>query len=156
MCFRRHRLLTLALLWLLVAMLPTHSFIARLDPIGEGQMYLAAFGPAIALVTCAAQWFRDARVHRSSTVFASIVLIVALCNWRTSSWADPGHLWQEATLRSPESARAWTNPGMAYLTQGNSRAAREAFRHYLKLDPANTLAFFNLETLAATTPLPLQ
>lgn len=149
--YRRQRILTLALLWPVIALLPTHSFIARLDPIGEGSLYLAAIGPAIALGRYAAHWLRGASWRALPATCAGVACL-ALCIWRTAVWTSPVALWQEATARVPQSSRAWINLGMAQMTRGNAHAARDAFRHSLVLDPANTLALFNLETLAALTP----
>ena len=150
---RRHPWLTFGLIWPLIAMLPTHSLIARLDPIAEGPLYLAAIGPVIAASRYAARWLRDS--HRTATVVLGTVLLggllggSVLCMWRTSVWGNQVQLWQEATVSAPHSARAWTNLGMAYTTANDAVAARAAYLHALQLDPANVRAMINLETLAA-------
>ncbi|MEZ5729795.1 MAG: hypothetical protein R3E48_18500 [Burkholderiaceae bacterium] len=54
----RHRrpIIALGLMWPLLALLPTHSFIARLDPVVEKPLYLAWVGPSLligyAVVAC--------------------------------------------------------------------------------------------------------
>jgi protein O-mannosyl-transferase len=146
---RRHPWLTFGLIWPLVAMLPTHSLIARLDPIAEGPLYLAAVGPAISVGYYAARWLHNS--HRKAGIVLGTMLLCAsaLCVWRTSVWGSQVQLWQEATVRAPQSARAWTNLGMAYTSAGDAAAARAAYLRSLQLDPANVRAMINLETLAA-------
>jgi protein O-mannosyl-transferase len=143
-------LVALGLLWPLVALLPTHSIIAKTDAITEGALYLAWIGPSIAIGAGLATGLRGVVVARSTVALAIVFAgAVALCNWRASVWRDPVALWQEAVADCPASARAWTNLGIAQLAAGHSHAAHASLRAALDLEPNNTQAMFNLEVLAA-------
>jgi hypothetical protein len=147
---RQRPFVTLALLWPLIAMLPTHSLIAKADAVTEGPLYLAWIGPSIAL----GHWLAlRTRAQGSSYVkvfaVAASVVAVALCQWRVSVWRNSVSLWQEATLRAPSSTRAWSNLGVAQLVRGHYDAARMALQTALELDPYNMQARLNLDIVAA-------
>lgn len=142
--------MTLGLLWPLLAMLVSHSFIAKSDPIAEGSLYLAWIGPSIALGEWMARRASVAHPRYANAVAALVILLgIALCEWRVSVWTHPVTLWKEATLRAPDSARAWINLGVAQLAHGDDELAREALAMALRLDPNNMQARFNLDIVAA-------
>lgn len=147
--WQRHRpLVTMALLWPIVALLPTHSLIARLDPVTEGPLYLALIGPSVAFGCHASRWVERPRFVRHTLVAATIAAI-GLCAWRTTVWADPVALWREATASAPDSTRAWINLGMAHLNASDYAPAHAAFHKALELDPTNVRAMLNIEMTAA-------
>lgn len=145
--------ISFALLWPLLALLPTHSIVAKLDSITEGPLYLASIGPAIGVGAAAAAWLNESHVKRAVCATAMLAAI-GLCMWRTCVWSDPIRLWQEAVTRTPASARAWTNLGMAHFTADQTQSAQAALRTALRLDPSNSRAMFNLEIIAALNPDP--
>jgi len=120
----RAPMVTLALLWPIVALLPTHSVFARLDPITEKALYPAWIGPSIALGAAFA--YAPALWPRVRPVLATALLLLlgALCWWRASVWADPAALWREASVRTPDSARAWSNRALAELGRASGRWQR--------------------------------
>jgi tetratricopeptide (TPR) repeat protein len=149
----RHPSITLALLWPLIALLPTHSFVAKLDSVTEGPLYLACIGPAIAAGSYGSRWLRHRSINIAIPTLMSIsAAAVVLCAWRTLIWIDPVKLWEEATLQAPQSARPWINLGMAELNNADYAAARRAFHKAIDLDPTNTRAMLNLEVIAAIHP----
>lgn len=152
----RQPLVTLALLWPIVALLPTHSFIAKLDSVTEGPLYLAFVGPAIAFGNYAANWLYHPRCTTlmRPAMAAALLVAIGLCTWRTYVWSDPVRLWQEAVVHAPASSRAWTNLGMAHFEANRYGAAQQAFRTALAIDPANTRVMFNLEMIAALNTHP--
>lgn len=152
----RQPLVTLALLWPLIALLPTHSMIAKLDPVTEGPLYLALAGPAIAFGGYAQDWLRHPRFTSPirSAMATALLAAIGLCMWRTYVWNDPVRLWQEAVVHAPASSRAWTNLGMAHFAANRYAPAQRAFRTALALDPANTRVMFNLELVAALNTHP--
>lgn len=99
----RHPLVTLALLWPIVALLPTHSLIAKLDSVTEGPLYLAFVGPAIAFSSYGAHWVRHPRfaILIRPAMAATLLAAIGLCMWRTYVWSDPVRLWQEAVVHAP-------------------------------------------------------
>ncbi|MET0656590.1 MAG: hypothetical protein ABW110_00330 [Steroidobacteraceae bacterium] len=141
-------LLALALLWPVIAIAPTHSIIARLDAINEGALYLAWIGPSIGI----GAWLGTRSQRALQMVTACMVSLALLCMWRVHVWSDPVLLWREAVANVPQSARAWTNLGMAHMNAQDRAAARGALRVALALDPTNPRILLNLEVLAALNP----
>ena len=141
------RMLAIGLLWPLIALLPTHSLIAKIDPISESPLYLAWVGPAIAFGAAAGRWLSTfhGSLMRYYCVLCSVAVVSVFCAWRVAVWSNPIRLWQEAVRNVPESNRAWNNLGMAHLTQGNIALARASFREAMHLAPANSRSQFNLE-----------
>lgn len=137
-CVRaRARLGTLALLWPVVALLPTHSVIARLDPVTEKSLYPAWIGPSIALGAIGAYaCTKLPRPHiRRLLAVGLVAMLGALCAWRASIWANPAALWREATLRVPDSTRAWSNRALAELQSGQSAQAWQSLARAEELAP---------------------
>jgi hypothetical protein len=150
---RRAPLLALALAWPLLALLPTNSAIAKLDLVTEKPLYLAWFGPALALGAGAHGWLAlaEARRLRGWVAAAFVGVLCALAgasNWRAALWRDPVRLWRDATAKAPDKSRCWNNLGMAQLAAGADAEALAAFRRALALDPANEIARRNAFTAA--------
>jgi protein O-mannosyl-transferase len=152
---RTRPMLTLGLLWPLIALLPTHSFIAKVDSISESPLYLAWVGPAIAIGAGLGRWLARPRggvPMRYYCVGLGVVAATALCAWRTAVWSHPVRLWQEAVRSAPQSSRAWNNLGMAHLADDHVELARYSFREALRLEPTNTQTQFNLELTGLFNP----
>jgi len=128
-------LATLALLWPLVALLPSHSVIARLDPIVEKPLYTAWIGPSLALGALAGAALRSPLRARAAAALVCLVLLVAGASWRASLWADPYALWSEATRRAPNSSRAWVNRAVAALQAGDVDGAARWIAQARAIDP---------------------
>ncbi len=147
-------MLTIGLLWPLIALLPTHSFIAKLDSISESPLCLAWVGPAIALGAGAGRWFAtfNGLRMRYYCILFGVIALSALCAWRAAVWSNPVRLWQEALRNVPHSSRAWNNLGMAHLADDNVEFARASFREALRLEPTNAQSQFNLELTGLFNP----
>jgi len=146
---RRQPLIALALLWPLVALLPTNSIIAKIDLVTEKPLYLAWVGIAMALGAGVAAMANGAvdRKTRTATL-AMTVLFAMVCAswWRASLWRDPVSLWTDAVAQAPQKSRCWNNLGMAYLVARRDAEAVAAFQQSVMLDPLNESARTNLYT----------
>ena len=143
---RRAPFVSLAVLWPLICLAPTSSFIARLDYLTEKPLYLAWFGPAL-LLGRGFQWTRGRVPARAVAICASALLALgaAFSVERAWTWSDPIRLWLEATARAPRCARCWNNLGMAYFNRELDPLAADAFRRASLLDPDDSTADANLE-----------
>lgn len=151
---RRQPMLALAIAWLLIALLPTNSILAKADLVTEKPLYLAWVGPSIALgwalpvllsniATLAAR-----RVVLGATAFVLCALVGASV-WRASLWRDPVALWTDAVAKAPYKSRCWNNLGMANLVAQREADAVLAFQRAVFLDPTNERASMNLFTARA-------
>lgn len=144
---RRAPLVALAAGWTLVALLPTNSLVAKLDPVTEKPLYLAWVGPAL-LAGAGATWLRQAAGTRAMAL-ASVLLVatgVGFSAQRVEVWSDARLLWADATEKAPGKARPWVNLGVAWLHDDPAASAR-ALREALRRDPGNTSARRTLLTL---------
>jgi hypothetical protein len=144
---RRAPLVALATGWTLVALLPTNSLVAKLDPITEKPLYLAWIGPAL-LAGAGAAWLRRAAGTRALALAGVLVVTtgVAFSAQRVAVWSDARRLWADATEKAPGKARPWVNLGVAWLHDDPAASAR-ALREALRRDPGNTSARRTLLTL---------
>ncbi len=144
---RRAPAVAFAIGWVLVALLPTSSLVARADPISERALYLAFVGPAIALGDTLARMRPLAPRLAAAAVLGLLAGSAVGATARVDVWSDPRLLWADALKKAPSSARAWNNLGMAYFARDEFERAREAFRHALAIDPRAPRARENLHAL---------
>ena len=146
-------MLALAILWPLIALLPTNSILAKPDVVTEKPLYLAWVGPSIALGAAMCALLSVVRpVGRRVTLGLAGLLLCALVGasvWRASLWRDPVALWTDAVAKAPYKSRCWNNLGMAWLAAERQSDAVVAFGRAVYLDPANDHASLNLLTAQA-------
>lgn len=145
---RRHvPLVALAAGWTLLALLPTNSLVAKLDPVTEKPLYLAWIGPAL-LAGAGAVWLRRTAGARALAVAGVLVVTtgVGFAAQRVAVWSDARRLWADATEKAPGKARPWVNLGVAWLDHDPAASAR-ALREALRRDPGNASARRTLLTL---------
>ncbi len=144
---RRAPLVGFALGWALIALAPTHSLLARADPIGERALYLAWFGPAVLLGDAIARLASRAPARALSAAALLVALGAGFAAARVRVWSDERLLWADAVAKAPASARAWNNLGMAYFVHDEYELAREALGRALAIDPQHPRAAENLRQL---------
>jgi len=154
---RRAPWLALATGWVAVTLLPTHTLLARSEPVTERPLYLAWAGPALLLAAAAVALARRTRPALAAT--AAVVLLGAAtlaASARARLWTDEVALWREAVIRAPRSARVWNNLGAAHLAVRDERQAAAAFRHALDIDPDFASARAGLAGIALASTDPRQ
>jgi hypothetical protein len=144
---QRYPQLFLFLVWPLIALLPTNSIIAKLDPVTEKPLYLAWIGPSIAIGITLSRWIAEPRIRKFALTMCVVLIcfLAATSMQRASLWRDPVLLWQDATNKAPNKSRCWNNLGMAYLNAKRDRGAVAAFENAIRLDPQNDFAIGNLQ-----------
>jgi len=138
------------ILWFFLHLLPTNSFIPRLDVANDRQLYLASWGLFLA-VAAGADLLRGKWGARRVTAVA-IVLVLALgvlTASRNMVYRSEVDLWEDTARKSPVKARAWNNLGYAYQQAGRFRDAEAAYLRALRIDPGYALARGNLRGLKA-------
>jgi hypothetical protein len=151
---RRWPLMSLAIAWALIALLPANSILFKPDLVTEKPLYLAWFGPSLALGAALLHLFRTAADRTVRHVYVGVCTLVAVAfigagMWRVSLWRDPVALWSDAAAKAPYKSRCWNNLGMANLAAGREAEAVMAFSRAVYLDPRNEYAAMNLLTARA-------
>ncbi len=151
LAWRRARLVSMALLWPLLALLPTHSLIAKLELVTEKPLYLAWLGPAIALGAAIDRALVVSTGWRQRLIVALVVATLGVSGYsahgRAALWADPRLLWQNAVVQAPRDSQAWNNLGFAYLQYGDNDRAELALCRAIELNSSDGAARRNLELL---------
>ncbi|MFO1311285.1 MAG: tetratricopeptide repeat protein [Burkholderiales bacterium] len=147
---RRRPWLGFSMLWLALALLPTHNVLARLELANDRQLYLAMVGPAlaagVALACLRARWI-------GGGVAAALVAALGIATFvRVGDYASEARLWRATVKASPANARAWNNLGYALAAEGDRAGAIAAYERALAIDPSSPRARGNLDALERETP----
>ncbi len=123
--------------WIAAAFLPVSNIIPLDVFIAERYLYLplAALGTGAAswLVPLAERWYGARRQAATAAACAVIVLLTGLAFDRARVWRDSGTLWTDTVAKSPASAKARGNLGLALMEQGDIAAAKEQIREAIRL-----------------------
>ena len=148
------------ILWFFLHLVPTNSFIPRLDVANERQLYLASWG-LFAVLATGADLLRERWGARRITAVVAVLVIAlgALTVSRNAVYRSEIALWEDTVRKSPGKARVWNNLGYAYDQAGRLRDAEAAYLQALAIDPGYALARGNLKGLrarpAVTPALPI-
>ncbi|MBI3564390.1 MAG: tetratricopeptide repeat protein, partial [Elusimicrobia bacterium] len=145
-CVRRRPWLGFGALWFFLQLAPTNSVVPRLDLANDRQLYLACWGPFLALTVEASRL----RVPRRALLVAAAALLAlfaaaALARQR-EFWSETA-LWEASLRENADNARAHNNLGQAYEAEGRREQARAQYREALRLRPDYTKAGVNLRLL---------
>ena len=135
---RKRSLTGFGILWFFLHLIPTNSFVPRLDIANERQLYLAGFGLflliAAGLVRLAGQGRLQA-AWKTAAMAACVLLLIAATNRRNAAYRTEISLWRDTADKSPHKPRVWNNLGYACFVVGRYPEARDAFETALKLKP---------------------
>ncbi len=154
LCLRRRLLVGFGLLWFFLHLLPTNSFIPRLDIANERHLYLAAWGlflPVGELLATAWRAEPGGRRWPRAAVAAVLVAAALLSVARNHDYRSEVALWERTAALSPGKARVHNNLGYAYQLAGEGEKAGRSYETALRLDPAFAKARGNLAALTSTS-----
>jgi len=149
------------LIWILVTLSPTSSFVSLLDVAAEHRTYLPLIGFSIALASilvrlnCFIQHcdqrklISQNRKKKESKLIIACVLLVLVSlligtRERNKVWKDEVTLWADAKQKAPFLIRPYNNLGEAYDKIGNYDLAIIEFEAALRLNPNYFFALSNL------------
>ncbi|MFO1303433.1 MAG: tetratricopeptide repeat protein [Burkholderiales bacterium] len=142
---RRRPWLAFSMLWLALALLPTHGVLARLELANDRQLHLAMAGPGLAVGVALASM--SARRIATGVAIGLVAILGVATFVRVGDYASESRLWRATVEASPMNARAWNNLGYALAAEGDRAGARTAYERALALDPASPRARGNLDAL---------
>jgi Tfp pilus assembly protein PilF len=139
--------------WFLVTVAPESSLIPIRDLMTEQRAYLPLAGLCwIAACALAALPARElaavpARATRAVVAGSLVMALTAATLARNQVWRDELALWSDSVAKSPGSARAQNNLGLALEAAGRAAEAERAYRAALAASPAHVFARINLGRL---------
>jgi tetratricopeptide (TPR) repeat protein len=144
---RRNALECFGILWFFLQLLPAHSVLPRVELLSERNLYLAAPGLFLVIVSlaCAArERLRGvARYLAHALASGAIAMLIGATILRNALYADPIAFWTDAVAKAPGSSSAHVNLGHAHYLAGDLDAALAQFRAALALDRNNAVAHAN-------------
>lgn len=148
---RQRSWIAAGLLWYGLLLLPTNSFMPRVDGASDRHLYAALIGPLWSGVLLLQTW----RYRWPMAGLALLTLALATLV-RNEDYRSELALWARTAVQSPQKARVWNNLGMACREAARDDCADEAFRRAMELDPADPRPAVNLYFLQQkrTPPTP--
>lgn len=146
----RHKapVVAFAVLWTLLALLPTNSVIWRVDPVAVRPLYLAGIG----VLLLAASGL--ARLPFGRWPGLALAVGLATMSWeRATLYQDAVALFADAAAKAPSEARAHLMYGLIMANAGRGEEARAALQKALELDPFQTEAENALRLLDLGAPI---
>ena len=140
------RLFYFSILWFLITLTPTNSFLPRTDLLSERNLYLPSFGliliAAVMVWTLIAFLNRHAQVFRFWAVSGLVIIYIlysALLIERNSNYRSNILLWEDTVKKSPGKLRALHNLSHFYLAE---KAYQKAFVPLKKLAASRASPFY--------------
>ena len=144
---RRYPIYAFCVFWFFVCLLPSHSFLQRLDVVNDRHLYFAMPGLALLAALAAAKLFARLSLKPAVQIALCIGLLAPLtiATWqRNRVHQSETSFWLDVTDKSPWNARAHNNLGVAYADKGDFGFAAQSFERALALRPDYNQAQVNL------------
>ena len=142
--FSKYRLVSFAILWFFLTILPESSLLPLQDVIFEHRLYLPLGGFSLFLVSSAYYLF-----GKNSLKLMVIILVILISGYsvltyqRNKIWKDESILWGDTVAESPHKARPFNNRGLAYFHQGNLLKAISDYNKAIEINPHYAEAYNN-------------
>jgi tetratricopeptide (TPR) repeat protein len=154
--FIRRPRLGFPMLWFLVILAPTSSFVPIATEVAaQRRMYLPLAGLVVLAVVVAYAVLETVakRPRLVGAVVVSAVVVAApliVVTWRQNArYRDPVAMWEASALAVPDNHRARTNLGIALATGGQLDEAIEQFEASLGIEPDAARTSYNLANALA-------
>ena len=129
---KRWPLAAFGIFMFLLLLAPTSSLIPIIDVSAERRMYL----PFLGLVLVCLEFLRRLKVSQAAWVGAAVLAICSVLTYQRSSvWANPVALWQDAASKSPQKWRPHFQLASALSESGDCADAAKAFDAASRLAP---------------------
>ncbi len=134
------RILTFCVLWFLITVAPTNSFLPRLDLLSERNLYMASFGVFFLMASCGylifislGEGFRKVAI---GCLVIGLVSYATLLMDRNSAYRSNTSLWEDVVKKAPGKTRAWHNLSYAYLNELNFEKALGSLQGLIHSNPS--------------------
>ena len=146
------------LVWFLLMLLPTSSFIPLAEVTNDHRVFLPYIGLVFSMVCLVANLYYYAFEKIEVARYAMIgVLLLALSGYaygtheRNVIWKTDEALWKDVTEKSPNNGRGWMNYGLTLMGRGDYNGALYAYEQALTKTPNYYILHINLGVLKDAT-----
>jgi len=142
--FSKYRIVSFAIFWFLLTLLPESSFLPLKDVIFEHRLYLPLAGYSIFLASGAYYLWGKNNIYGLLMALSLIIACYAFLTFqRNKVWRDEITLFNDTVQKSPHKARPYSSLGVAYIDQGNFTRALFDLNKVIAIDPSFRHAYFN-------------
>jgi len=138
-----------SILWFIITISPTSSFLPINDAMAERRMYLPQYGFWLLMICIFGAVF--AKLNDKSSKVMLMLCAVSYCSflsfltWKRSiKYQDPMILWSEAAEKYPNNYRALENVGFMHYLKGNYTEAIKSFHASINAGPRYSGPRYNL------------
>lgn len=142
------------LVWFLLMLLPTSSFIALAEVTNDHRVFLPYIGLVFSMVCLVANLYYYAFEKRQEARMALLaVVLLAISGYaygahvRNAVWKTDEMLWKDVTEKSPNNGRGWMNYGLSQMGRADYAGAQYSFEKALTLTPNYYILHVNLAVL---------
>lgn len=141
--FYRYRLVSFAIFWLFLILLPESSIIPIQDVIFEHRLYLPMLGYSIFLVSIMYYLFKNKNIR--IIILILIILGYAILTYsRNFAWQDDLILCKDIIRKSPREPRSYVHLGNAYAQKKMYNQAIDSLVKAIEIAPNYSDAYYNL------------
>ncbi len=132
--FKKHRLLSFAILWMFITLALESSIFPINDVIFEHRLYLPMVGFSAGLFLTLNNFIDNPRSQ--ILIIGFILLGYGFLTFRRNMvWQDRIGFMEDVAQKSPYKARVFNNLGIAYYDNGKLESAKAAYRRAIELKP---------------------
>lgn len=142
------------LVWFLLMLLPTSSFIALAEVTNDHRVFLPYIGLVFSMVCLVMNVYYKTLAGKESAKYALItVLLFAFAGYaygthqRNKVWKTDELLWKDVTEKSPNNGRGWMNYGLTQMAKGDMAGAQHSYEQALTKTPYYYILHINLGVL---------
>ena len=154
---RREPLASLGIVWFLLFLAPTSSFVPLVEPMAEHRAYLPAAGILLAIAAIATRAMAALRSPRGRTAAVAglglvVALLAAMTAARIAVWRDQVRLWREAARGAPGAYAPHLWLAEALRARGECEEALTEYLEAVRLLPPEPRSYPGLLHCATRAP----
>lgn len=148
------RVFAFGIVWFLLMLLPTSSFIALAEVTNDHRVFLPYIGLIISMVTLIGNLYN--RIWANQAALRNGLLLVVLMamaaygygtHQRNKVWKTDELLWKDVTEKSPNNGRGWMNYGLTLMSRGDYAGAAYAYEQAITKTPYYHVLHINMGIL---------
>lgn len=151
---KQWRPFSFGLVWFILMLLPTSSFIALAEVTNDHRVFLPYIGLIISMVALLANLYyyllKEKVVLKNGVLLLTLLVISGYgygTHERNKIWKTDETLWKDVTEKSPNNGRGWMNYGLNLMGKGNYADAEYAYNQALEKAPRYYILHINMGVL---------